>query len=175
MYHSISVSLSALLLRLFNFWEIHTIPIVNLICHYFLVKPVSLHMYIRGESYLFQKLWDQGCISMRSLRDGMTFGRGCISMRSLRAGMTFCAGMTFGVSKSPQRDSFSATIRWISTYGRNQYDFSDCWDYLNNDVFFWWSFYAPVWFLMFLKYVTIIIFQQCFWIQRWALRDNIIW
>ena len=47
---------------------------------------------------------------MRSLRAGMYFERDCISMRSLRAGMTFCVGMTFGVSESHQCDYFSAMI-----------------------------------------------------------------
>ena len=52
----------------------------------------------------------RGCISIRSLRAGMTFGRGYTLMRPLLAGMTFWAGMTFGVSESHQSDSFLAII-----------------------------------------------------------------
>ena len=72
----------------------HTIPIVNWICHSFLGIPYFIEYVHRLGINIGLAIIEirRGCISMRSLRAGMTFGRGCISMRSLRAGMTFGRG-----------------------------------------------------------------------------------
>ena len=39
-----------------QFLKKHTIPIVNLMCHSFLGKPVSLNTYIREQSYIFSEI-----------------------------------------------------------------------------------------------------------------------
>ena len=75
---SMYVSVSALILGLFNFQQMHTIPIVNLICCYFLDIPHSIaieyvHMLRINISLAIIEI-RQGCISMRSLRVSMTFG-----------------------------------------------------------------------------------------------------